>query len=156
MLCFQDMPNCHNRVIKDHARPGEAHHFPYFLSHLRFITMHTAIRAKRFILYERAMIAPFAGILCKRRTFRTEFTPGPVLFSAEKPDHQGNNLFFFLPLLLHIHFPHDNTSSVFRYHHMFGSYSPFSKMPLSSPVVCFSIAAAMPAEREIPASQWTI
>lgn len=91
------MPDCRDRMMKKHSRPGKTHDFPNPLPHLGLITMHFAVRAKRLCLHERALLATQLRVGIQLSTLRTELLPAAVLLSAIQRDHLGNHLLLALP-----------------------------------------------------------
>jgi len=60
---MNQVPDCHHRVVPDHARASVAHHFPDPLAHLRFVAVHRAVLAGGFFVPEGAPGQPFFGVI---------------------------------------------------------------------------------------------
>ena len=93
-----DMGNRRNRMIEHHSRAGKAHHLTDFLPHLRFVAMHSAVRAECLRFHKRTMIASGLCIAFQFSTFAAEFAFGVVLLSAVQRDHLRHHLLFLFPL----------------------------------------------------------
>ena len=104
---FDDMPNCHDGVVKDHPRPGEAHNKSDFFSHVRLVAMDFAARAEGLCLHKWTVVNPLLCVGLQRGAFGAKRV-ATVLFSAVTPDHQADN--FLLPLsfavYVHLRFSH--------------------------------------------------
>ena len=104
---FDDMPNCHDGVVKDHPRTGEAHNKSDFFSHVRLVAMDFAARAEGLCLHKSTLIDALlcVGLQCGAFGTKRFFA---VLFSAVKSNHQADN--FLLPLsfavYVHLRFSH--------------------------------------------------
>ena len=59
------MPDCHNRMEKNHSGTGETHDFAHTLTHIGFITVYRAFAASAFLLAELAMTQTTIGIFKK-------------------------------------------------------------------------------------------
>ena len=104
---FDDMPNRHDGVVKDHSRTCKAHDLSDPFSHIRLVAMDFAARAEGLCLHQWTVVNPLlcVGVQCGAFGAKRVAT---VLFSAVKPDHQADG--FLLPLsfavYVHLRFSH--------------------------------------------------
>ena len=104
---FDDMPNCHDGVVKDHSRTCKAHDLSDSFSHIRLVAMDFAARAEGLCLHKLTLVDALFCVGVQRGAFGAKRV-ATVLFSAVKPDHQANG--FLLPLsfsvYVHLRFSH--------------------------------------------------
>ena len=108
---FDDMPNCHDGVVKDHPRTGEAHNKSDFFSHVRLVAMNFAARAESLCLHKLALVDALfcVGIQCGAFGAKRFAT---VLFSAVKSDHQVDGFLFPTPFAVYVRLQLSHRSEV--------------------------------------------
>ena len=106
---FDEMPNSHDGVVKDHPRTGEAHDTSDFFSHVRLVTVDFAARAEGLCLHKLTLVDALfcVGIQCGAFGAK-RFSA--VLFSAVKSDHQADDFLFPSPFAVYVRlqFSHRN------------------------------------------------
>ena len=104
---FDDMPNCHDGVVKDHPRTGEAHNKSDFFSHVRLVAMDFAARAEGLCLHKWTVVNPLLCVGLQRGAFGAKRFAA-MMIAAVKSNHQADN--FLLPLsfavYVHLRFSH--------------------------------------------------
>lgn len=141
-------------MIEHHSRAGKAHHLTDFLPHLRFVAMHSAVRAECLRFHKRTMIASGLCIAFQFSTFAAESAFGVVLLSAVQRDHLRHHLLFLFPLSgcsIHIYnlscfYPPGRATSVPA--RVTCSFCLEASMSAHSPVFC--IAAAISSSARFP------
>lgn len=118
------MPDCHNRMMENHPWSRKFHNFPYFLFHVRLVTMHLTIGAECLRLHKGTFITALHGICLKFRTLWAKyFLPVMLLFTIQS-NHHGNYSLFFFPFRSYIFYHNifsfslplcQNSSHVFIY-----------------------------------------
>ena len=108
---FDDMPNCHDGVVKDHPRTGEAHNKSDFFSHVRLVAMDFAARAESLCFHKSTLVDALFCVDIQRGAFGTKRV-ATVLFSAVKPDHQANDFLFPSPFAVYVHLRFSHRSEV--------------------------------------------
>ena len=89
------------RMVDQHARPGEAHHLAHLLAHRRFITVHSAFRTGGFIGLERTALDALLGVIRQLLAGGTQTGRiRGVFFSAVNLDHKPDGLPFTLQPVL--------------------------------------------------------
>lgn len=84
-------------MVKEHPGAGKTHDSPDLFPHIRFIAMDTAVGTEGLRLHEGTPVTAEPGIGVQGGTFGAECFAA-VLFAAVNGDHQGDGLFFPLPL----------------------------------------------------------
>ena len=104
---FDDMPNCHDGVVKDHPRTGEAHNKSDFFSHVRLVAMDFAARAEGLCFHKLTLVDALFCVGVQCGAFGAKRFAA-MLIAAVKSNHQADN--FLLPLsfavYVHLRFSH--------------------------------------------------
>lgn len=104
-----------SRTTKHQPRSGKSHDLADFIPHATGITMHPATAAKALLFHKRTVADPQIGVVSQLLTVPAE----KIFFSMSGPavniNHQINELFFLIPLLL-------QQSSLFRSLHCASSF----------------------------------
>ena len=108
---FDDMPNCHDGVVKDHPRTGEAHNKSDFFSHVRLVAMDFAARAEGLCFHKLTLVDALFCVGVQRGAFGAKRV-ATVLFSAVKPDHQADGFLLPSPFAVYIRFQFSHRSGV--------------------------------------------
>ena len=108
---FDDMPNCHDGVVKDHPRTGEAHNKSDFFSHVRLVAMDFAARAEGLCLHKLTLVDALFCVCIQRSAFGAKRF-STVLFSAVKPDHQADGFLFPTPFAVYVRLQFSHRSEV--------------------------------------------
>ncbi len=80
-------------MIKQHPRPGPAHHCTHLFPHLRLVAVYGALLARRFAVGKAAMVEPSLGIVQQFSARLTQLTVA-LLFAAIQPYHLLHHTFF--------------------------------------------------------------
>lgn len=89
-----------DRVSRQHARAGIAHHAADAVAHFRAVAVHRAFAAGGFIRLERAALNAPQGVSAQLLALRAELTFWLVPGAAVQPDHLGDGLLFLQDMLL--------------------------------------------------------
>ena len=104
---FDDMPNRHDGVVKDHSRTCKAHDLSDPFSHTRLVAMDFAARAEGLCLHKWTVVNPLLCVGLQRGAFGAKRFAA-TLIAAVKSNHQADN--FLLPLsfavYVHLRFSH--------------------------------------------------
>lgn len=108
---FDDMPNCHDGVVKDHPRTGEAHNKSDFFSHVRLVAMDFAARAEGLCLHKWTVVNPLLGVGVQCGAFGAKRFAA-MLTAAVKSNHQADNFLLPLSLAVYVHLRFSHRSEV--------------------------------------------
>lgn len=108
---FDDMPDSHDGVVKDHPRTGEAHDTSDLFSHVRLVAMDFAARAESLCPHKLTLVDALfcVGIQCGAFGAKRFAT---VLFSAVKSDHQADGFLFPTPFAVYVRLQLSHRSEV--------------------------------------------
>lgn len=108
---FDDVPNRHDGVAKDHSRTCKAHNKSDFFSHVQLVAMDFAARAEGLCFHKSTLVDALFCVDIQRGAFGTKRV-ATVLFSAVKPDHQANDFLFPSPFAVYVHLRFSHRSEV--------------------------------------------
>ena len=110
-FCFDDVPNRHDGVEKDHPRTCKTHDLPDLFPHTRLVAMNFAARAEGFCLHKWTVVNPLFCVGIQRSTFGAKRFSAMVI-AAVKTYHQTDNFLLPLPFAIYVRFPFSHRSAV--------------------------------------------